>query len=43
MLIHARREDRERSQLACCHAQRSNPIDTREFVATVAGLLRLTR
>jgi len=43
MVIHGRREDRERSQLTGCHAHLSNPIDTRELVAIVAGLLRLTR
>jgi CheY-like chemotaxis protein/nitrogen-specific signal transduction histidine kinase len=40
---YARREDRERSLVAGYHAHLTKPIEVRELVVTVAGLLRLTR
>jgi PAS domain S-box-containing protein len=40
---YARPEDRQRSLLAGYHAHLSKPIEARELIATVAGLLRLTR
>jgi PAS domain S-box-containing protein len=40
---YARPEDRQRSLIAGYHAHLSKPIEARELVATVAGLLRLTR
>jgi CheY-like chemotaxis protein len=40
---YARPQDRQRSLIAGFHAHVSKPIDARELVATIAGLLRLTR
>ncbi len=40
---YARPEDRQRSLVAGYHAHLSKPIEARELVATVAGLLQLTR
>jgi CheY-like chemotaxis protein len=40
---YARPEDRQRSLLSGYHAHLSKPIEARELIATVAGLLRLTR
>jgi PAS domain S-box-containing protein len=40
---YARPEDRQRSLIAGYHAHLSKPIEARELIATVAGLLRLTR
>jgi PAS domain S-box-containing protein len=40
---YARPEDRQRSLLAGFHMHLSKPIDARELVASVAGLLHLTR
>ena len=40
---YARPEDRQRSLVAGYHAHLSKPVEARELVATVAGLLQLTR
>jgi PAS domain S-box-containing protein len=40
---YARAEDRQRSLLAGFHMHLSKPVEARELIASIAGLLRLTR
>ena len=40
---YARAEDRQRSLLAGFHMHLSKPIESRELIASVAGLLHLSR
>jgi PAS domain S-box-containing protein len=40
---YARPQDRQRSLVAGFHAHLAKPVEARELVATIAGLLRLTR